>query len=69
MIHLLERNHTDRFRSLMDQHLPQWPVYRDQLNYLPLAHEDGVTDPDGAVLPPLRHSQHSGGHIERKKTR
>ena len=40
MIHLLERNHTDRFRSLMDQHLPQWPVYRDQLNYLPLAHED-----------------------------
>ena len=40
MIHLLERNHTDRFRSLMDQHLPQWPVYRDQLNRLPLAHED-----------------------------
>ena len=40
MIHLLEWNHTDRFRSLMDQHLPQWPIYRDQLNYLPLAHED-----------------------------
>ena len=40
MIHLLERNHTDRFRALMDQHLPQWPVYRDQLNSLPLAHED-----------------------------
>ena len=40
MVHLLERYHTDRFRALMDQHLPQWPVYRDQLNYLPLAHED-----------------------------
>ena len=40
MIHLLERNHTDRFQALMDQHLPQWPVYRDQLNSLPLAHED-----------------------------
>ena len=40
MVHLLERKHTDRFRALMDQHLPQWPVYRDQLNHLPLAHED-----------------------------
>ena len=40
MVHLLERNHTDRFRALMDQHLPQWPVYRDQLNSRPLAHED-----------------------------
>ena len=40
MVHLLERNHTDRFRALMDQHLPHWPVYRDQLNHLPLAHED-----------------------------
>ena len=40
MIHLLERRHTDRFRALMDRHLPQWPVYRDELNALPLAHED-----------------------------
>lgn len=40
MIHLLERNHTDRFHELMDRHLPQWPVYRDQLNSLPLAHDD-----------------------------
>ena len=40
MIHLLERHHTDQFRALMDQHLPQWCVYRDELNALPLAHED-----------------------------
>ena len=40
LIHLLERHHTDRFRSLMDSHLPHWQVYRDQLNSLPLAHED-----------------------------
>ena len=40
MIHLLEQNHTDRFHELMDRHLPQWPVYRDQLNSLPLAHDD-----------------------------
>ena len=39
MIHLLERDHGDRFRTLMDRHLPQWPFYRDQLNALPLAHE------------------------------
>ena len=40
MIHLLEGRHTDQFRALMDQHLPQWPVYRDGLNALPLAHQD-----------------------------
>ena len=40
MIHLLEQNHTDRFRVLMARHLPQWRLYRDQLNALPLAHED-----------------------------
>ena len=40
MIHLLERNHTERFRALMDRHLPRWPLYRDQLNSLPLAHDD-----------------------------
>lgn len=39
LIHLLERNHTDRFRELMDQHLPTWPARRDELNAMPLAHE------------------------------
>ena len=38
--HLLERNHTDRFRSLMDEFLPDWRVRRDQLNDTPLAHEE-----------------------------
>ena len=40
MIHLLEQNHTDHFRALLDQHLPQRRLYRDQFNNLPLAHED-----------------------------
>ena len=40
MVHLLERNHNDRFRELMDRFLPQWRIYRDQLNRAPLAHED-----------------------------
>lgn len=40
MIRLLEQNHTDHFRALLDQHLPQRRLYRDQFNNLPLAHED-----------------------------
>ena len=40
MVHLLERHHTERFRELMDQFLPQWRTYRDELNRAPLAHEN-----------------------------
>ena len=40
MIHLIERKHNDRFTALMDEHLPQWRLYRDELNSAPLAHED-----------------------------
>ena len=40
MVHLLERDHNDRFRALMDTFLPQWRTYRDQLNRAPLAHEN-----------------------------
>ncbi|MCG9130324.1 M48 family metallopeptidase [Candidatus Poribacteria bacterium] len=40
MVHLLERDHNDRFRELMDRFLPQWRTYRDTLNRAPLAHED-----------------------------
>lgn len=40
MVHLLERHHNDRFRALMDQHLPQWQFLRDELNREPLAHEE-----------------------------
>ena len=40
MVHLLERHHNDRFRSLMDKHLPDWRERRDLLNSLPLAYED-----------------------------
>ena len=39
MVHLIERHHTDRFRQLMDRLMPQWRVYRDELNQSPLAHE------------------------------
>lgn len=40
MVHLLERRHSDCFRDYMDQYLPQWRQYRDDLNHAPLAHEE-----------------------------
>ena len=40
MVHLLERRHSERFREHMDRLMPQWRLYRDQLNRAPLAHEE-----------------------------
>jgi len=37
MVHLLERKHNDRFVSLMDQFIPLWRNYRDELNHFPLS--------------------------------
>jgi predicted metal-dependent hydrolase len=42
MVHLLERQHTDRYRALMDKFMPQWRLHRDELNQSPLAHEEWV---------------------------
>ncbi|MBC8506178.1 MAG: M48 family metallopeptidase [Chloroflexi bacterium] len=38
MVHLLESSHNARFTALMDQFMPQWRHYRDDLNRAPLAH-------------------------------
>jgi predicted metal-dependent hydrolase len=38
MVHLLERNHNDRFIAHMDQFMPQWRFLRDELNKAPLGH-------------------------------
>ncbi|NEW35796.1 M48 family metallopeptidase [Nocardia cyriacigeorgica] len=40
MAHYFERNHGERFTSLMDQHLPDWRSRRDQLNAAPLGAEE-----------------------------
>lgn len=32
LTHLIERRHNNRFRSYMDQFMPLWRVYRDELN-------------------------------------
>jgi predicted metal-dependent hydrolase len=39
LVHLIERHHNDRFVSLMDKHLPQWRLHRQELNAAPLAQE------------------------------
>ena len=39
LIHLLERHHNERFKSLMDQYLPDWRERRNLLNSLPLAYD------------------------------
>ena len=38
MVHLLVRDHGDRFTTLMDRYLPSWRLVRQTLNEAPLAH-------------------------------
>lgn len=42
MVHLLEPTHNNRFIALMDQFMPKWRFYKDQLNRLPVRHEDWI---------------------------
>ncbi|WP_277949101.1 YgjP-like metallopeptidase domain-containing protein [Shewanella sp. ALD9] len=39
-VHLIERHHNERFKGIMDKHLPNWRERRSLLNSLPLAYED-----------------------------
>jgi predicted metal-dependent hydrolase len=39
MVHLRERHHNERFRFLMDTVMPNWRLYRAELNQAPLSHE------------------------------
>lgn len=38
MVHLLERQHNDRFVAYMDTFMPQWRQKREELNRAPLGH-------------------------------
>ena len=40
LVHLLERNHNDKFVSYMNQFMPKWRMYKTELNKLPVAHND-----------------------------
>ena len=39
LVHLLERNHGDRFKALMDRYLPAWRGCREELNRAPLGYD------------------------------
>jgi predicted metal-dependent hydrolase len=39
LTHLIERRHGERFKALMDQHMPQWRSHRAELNSEPVARE------------------------------
>lgn len=40
LVHLHERNHNTRFISLMNKFMPKWRLHRDELNSLPIVHND-----------------------------
>lgn len=40
MVHLLEPTHNARFVALMDRFMPQWRFCREELNRLPVRHEE-----------------------------
>ena len=40
LVHLMELSHNQRFKEIMDKHLPNWRHIRDLLNSSPLAHAD-----------------------------
>src|SRR5262249_18659135 len=46
MAHVLEPTHNARFVALMNQCMPQWQFYRDQLNRLPISHTDWAYCPN-----------------------
>ncbi|MCH7400066.1 M48 family metallopeptidase [Belliella sp. DSM 107340] len=40
LVHLHERSHNDRFITLMNKFMPKWRLHRDELNSLPIVHND-----------------------------
>lgn len=40
LVHLHERSHNDRFIALMNKFMPKWRFYRNELNKLPIVHND-----------------------------
>ena len=40
LVHLLERNHNDKFIAHMNKFMPKWKQYREELNSLPVAHSE-----------------------------
>jgi predicted metal-dependent hydrolase len=40
MTHLLEPTHNDRFMLLLERFIPRWKFYKEELNRLPVRHEE-----------------------------
>ena len=40
LVHLLERKHNNRFIAFMDEFMPKWKFYKEELNRLPFSHTD-----------------------------
>lgn len=40
LVHLLERKHNDIFKAYLDQYLPQWHLFKEELNRLPNKEEN-----------------------------
>lgn len=40
LVHLLERSHNQRFVKFMDKFMPKWRMHRNELNSLPVSHND-----------------------------
>jgi predicted metal-dependent hydrolase len=40
LVHLLERNHNDKFVAYMNHFLPEWKHLKNELNKLPVSHRD-----------------------------
>lgn len=38
LVHLLERDHNDRFKNYMSEFMPKWRFLKDELNRLPFSH-------------------------------
>lgn len=42
LVHLIEPTHGPAFVALMDRYMPKWRHYRDELNRLPVRHENWI---------------------------
>jgi predicted metal-dependent hydrolase len=40
MVHMLEPTHNRTFVALIDRFMPKWQFHRDNLNRLPVRHEN-----------------------------
>jgi predicted metal-dependent hydrolase len=40
LVHILEPTHSERFHGILERALPNWRIYKDELNRLPIRHEE-----------------------------